>query len=216
MARAAVHNPVRRLFVRAVLAAAVLLILAGAAFLPFAGRYLVREDPIQKSDVIVILAGARVERWLEAVELYREGWAPLIALSPGRVEEAELRLRQMGVRFPADAELARDAMIQMKIPPAAVETLNGSLDNTADEAAAVHQVALERHWTRIIVVTSQYHTRRARFAFAREFRASASIIMRGSRYDTSIPDRWWTRRGDIRYVLSELEKLAGYRMGLGK
>jgi uncharacterized SAM-binding protein YcdF (DUF218 family) len=123
----------------------------------------------------------------------------------------------MGIRFPSDAELARDAMLQLKVPAAAVETLPGSLDNTADEAAAVHALATARHWSRVIVVTSKYHTRRARFAFVREFkRSNVQILIRASRYDTSTPERWWTKRADIRYVPSELEKLLAYKLGLGK
>jgi uncharacterized SAM-binding protein YcdF (DUF218 family) len=215
MARAAVHRA-RRIVARTVVAAFIVASLAALAFLPFAGRYLVYEDPLEKADAIVILAGARVERWLEGVDLYRAGWAPRIVISPGRMEDAEVRIRSMGIRFPSDAELARDAVLQMKVPGSAVEMLPGSLDNTAQEAAAVHQLATERHWARLIVVTSKYHTRRARFAFARQFKGSnLQILVRASHYDTSIPERWWTRRGDARYVASELEKLLAYKLGLG-
>jgi uncharacterized SAM-binding protein YcdF (DUF218 family) len=215
MARAAVH-PVRRVLTRIVAAVIVVLSIAGVAFLPFAGRYLVYEDPLEKSDAIVILAGARVERWLEGVELYRTGWAPQLVISPGRMEDAEVRIRSMGIRFPSDAELARDALVQMQVPESAIETLPGSLDNTAQEAAAVRDMAIARHWQRVIVVTSKYHTRRARFAFVREFAGSnVQILMRASRYDTAMPDRWWTTRADSRYVASELEKLLAYRLGLG-
>ena len=217
MARAAVQHPVRRILGRAIRATILLLLLAGAAFFPFAGRYLVYEDALQKSDAIVVLAGARVERWLEAVEVYRSGWAPRILISPGRIESAEVQLHSMGIRFPSDADLARDAMVQLEVPAAAVETLPGSLDNTADEAAAVYALAATRHWSRLIVVTSKYHTRRARFAFVREFAGSnVQILIRGSRYDTATPARWWTTRADIRYVPSELEKLLAYKLGLGK
>ena len=217
MAPAAVQHPVRRILVRVVRATIILLVLAGATFFPFAGRYLVYEDSLQKSDVIVVLAGARVERWLEAVELYRSGWAPQILISPGRLESAEVQLHSMGIRFPSDAELARDAMVQLQVPATALDTLPGSLDNTADEAAAVRQFAGARHLSRLIVVTSKYHTRRARFAFAREFAgANVEILIRASRYDTSTPARWWTKRADIRYVPSELEKLLAYKLGLGK
>ncbi len=216
MARAAVDHPVRRILVRTAAAAILILAVSAIAFLPFAGRYLVYQDPIEKSDAVVVLAGARVERWLEGVELYRAGWAPQIVISPGRIEEAELELRSKGIRFPSDAELARDAMLQMRVPAAAVETLQRSLDNTAQEAEAVHQLASERRWTRVIVVTSKYHTRRARFAFVREFRGTnVQILMRASRYDTSTPERWWAHRADSRYVLSELEKLIAYKLGLG-
>jgi len=215
MARAAA-NPVRRILSRIVAAVIVVLTIAGLAFLPFAGRYLVREDPLEKSDAIVILAGARVERWLEGVDLYRAGWAPRLVISPGRMEDAEVRIRSMGIRFPSDAELARDAVVQMKVPESAVDMLPGSLDNTAQEAAAVRDLALWRHWQRVIVVTSKYHTRRARFAFVRGLAGSnVQILIRASRYDTAIPDRWWTSRADSRYVASELEKLLAYKLGLG-
>jgi uncharacterized SAM-binding protein YcdF (DUF218 family) len=217
MPRAAVQHPVRRIRVRVVRATILLLLLAGATFFPFAGRYLMYEDSLQKSDVIVVLAGARVERWLEAVELYRGGWAAQIAVSPGRLESAEMQLHSMGIRFPSEAELARDAMVQLKIPVSAIETLPGVLDNTADEAAAARALAAARHWSRVIVVTSKYHTRRARFAFVREFAGSnIQILIRASRYDTSTPERWWTKRADIRYVPSELQKLLAYKLGLGK
>lgn len=215
MARAAVHR-VRRIVTRTTAAVLVLLVIAALSFLPFAGRYLVYEDPLAHADAIVVLAGARVERWLEGVDLYRERWAPRIIVSPGRVEDAELQLHRMGIRFPSDAELARDAMIQMNVPPAVVTTLTGSLDNTAQEAAAIHELSARNHWTRVIVVTSKYHTRRARFAFTREFKgASVEILMRASRYDRATPERWWTDRADSRYVISELQKLIAYRLGLG-
>ncbi|MEO8523069.1 MAG: YdcF family protein, partial [Acidobacteriota bacterium] len=66
----------RRLAVRLLLAILITGLVALLAFLPFAGRYLVLEQPLEHADAIVVLAGARVERWLEAVDLYRAGWAP--------------------------------------------------------------------------------------------------------------------------------------------
>ena len=206
----------RRIVQRLVAAIVIVLAIAGVAFLPFAGRYLMYEDPLEKSDAIVVLAGARVERWLEGVELYRAGWAPRLVISPGRMEDAEIQLRGMGIRFPSDAELARDAIVQLKVPESAVEMLPAQLDNTAQEAAAVHELAAARHWQRVIVVTSKYHTRRARFAFVRELaRTNVQVLVRASRYDPSKPDRWWTTRADTRYVASELEKLIAYKLGLG-
>lgn len=200
--------------------AAAALGLAGAAllcFLPFAGRYLVVQQPLERSDAIVVLAGARVERWLEAVDLFRAGWAPRIVLSRGRIESAEVRLQEMGIRFPADADLVRDAMVQMKVPADAITVLPESLDNTAQEAVAVRRMATASGWSRIIVVTSKYHSRRAGYAFAREFRgAPVRVVMRSTDYDTAVPSRWWTTRQDFRYVTSELQKLAAYRLGLGE
>ena len=41
------------------------------------------------------------------------------------------------------------------------------------------------------------------------------ITMHGSRYDDVTPERWWTRRADWRWVLSESGKLVAYELGLG-
>ena len=72
----------------------------------YGGRYLQHEDPLQKSDVIFVLAGTRIERLLEGYHLYMEGYAPLILLSPGRVEPGEALLKSRGIRFPSEHELA--------------------------------------------------------------------------------------------------------------
>jgi uncharacterized SAM-binding protein YcdF (DUF218 family) len=190
-----------------------ILILTAALSLPFAGRWLVYEDPIAHADAIFVLAGARAERWLEAVDLFQRGVAPLIVLSPGRPEDAERVLRERGVRLPGEADLARDAMQQLGVPAAAIRILPGAVDNTAEEAAALHAAVRSSHWRSLIVVTSKYHSRRAAFAFDREFAGTGVVIMvHATRYDTSDPAHWWRHRADIRFVTSELQKLVAYRV----
>jgi hypothetical protein len=92
-------------------AAAVLL------FLPFAGRFFSAADPLQRGDAIVVLAGSRVDRWLEAVDLFKEGWAPRVVLSPGPVSALEVKLRGEGLRLPREGDLARDAFSRWACPP---------------------------------------------------------------------------------------------------
>jgi uncharacterized SAM-binding protein YcdF (DUF218 family) len=203
---------VRRLALAALLA----LVCAIAIFLPFAGRYLVREDPLTHADAIFVLEGAHAERWMEAADLYRAGYAPVIALSPGRMEHAEVILRARGIRYPTNPSLARDALVQMGINPSAIVLPEGSVDNTAQEAEMLRALATARGWRSVLVVTSKYHSRRAAFAFRREFRdRSVAVSVRATRYDISDPAHWWRRRDDARYVLSELQKLLVYRLGVG-
>jgi uncharacterized SAM-binding protein YcdF (DUF218 family) len=205
----------RRVLLRVAVLLLVVCAMALAAFLPFAGRYLVTETPIDRADVIFVLAGERVERWLEAVDLYREGFAPRILLSPGRVDDMELRLRAKGISFPPEAELVRNAMVQLGVPAAVITILPGSVDNTAHEAAALRELPAASGWRRVIVITSKYHTRRVGFAFAREFEGTPTRIMvKATRYDRSDPARWWSDRSELRFVISELQKLAGYRLGV--
>src|SRR5687768_14311295 len=167
-------------------------VVLAAAACPRAGRFLVVEEPLQPADALVVLGGSWADRWLEAAELYRERLAPAILLSPGIIEPAEGRLRAMGISFPARTDLVRDALVQMKIPAAAISTFPQSVDNTADEALRAREAAERNGWKSLIVVTSKYHTRRARFAFERELRGSGIVVqVRGSRFDEIQPDGWW-------------------------
>ncbi len=204
-----------RLVKRAAIVVAIVTIISAIGFLPFAGRYLEVNEPLERADAIFVLAGARVERWLEAVDLHHESWASRIVLSPGRPEPAEEHLRSRGVRLPPESELFRDAIIQLKVPRDAVTTLPQPVDNTAQEASAIRTLIDREGWRTLIVVTSVYHSRRTHVAFRREFRESpVKIIVRTTRYDQATPRRWWTRRDDIRRVVSELQKLLAYRLGV--
>jgi uncharacterized SAM-binding protein YcdF (DUF218 family) len=185
-------------------------------FLPFAGRFLDDEDPLERADVIMVLAGTRIERWLEAVDLYKEGWAPRLVMSPGPVARIEEQLRARGVSYPREGELAREATIALGVPADAVTVLPSGVDNTAQEAAALLRLTGNQP-ARVIVVTSTYHTRRTKFAFRRAFAGSrVTVLVRGSRYSESDPAHWWRQRGDIRYIMNELPKYVAYLAGLGE
>jgi uncharacterized SAM-binding protein YcdF (DUF218 family) len=200
---------------RTILALVALVALTAACLLYYGGRFLQHEDPLQNADAIFVLDGTRAERPLEALDLYKEGYAPVVVVSPGREEAAERVLRARGVRFPSDAELAREALIQLGVPAAVILPTTGYVDNTAQEANLLRAMVIAHAWHRVIIVTSKYHTRRAAFAFRRGLAGTHTVVtMRASRYDSSDPARWWRHRGDVRFVISEWQKLVLYRLGL--
>ena len=206
----------RRALARVCAALALAATLGTAAFLPFAGRFLIRDDPPEAVDAIFVLAGARVDRWLESVELYREQRGARIVLSPGPMRKPERDLRARGIRLPTEADLARDAMLQLGVPADAIAILPVDVDNTAHEAEAFRRYVEQSRWQRVMIVTSPYHTRRTGFAFRREFKGSpVRVLIRASRFDDSDPAHWWRHRADIRMVTSELQKLVMYALGLG-
>jgi uncharacterized SAM-binding protein YcdF (DUF218 family) len=179
------------------------------------GRYLQHEDPLRKADAIFVLAGTRLERPLEAVDLFREGWAQAIALSPGRTEPAEVAIRARGVALPSDADIVADAISRAGVPRGAILVPAQDVDNTADEALLLRRLAAEHHWRTVIVVTSKYHTRRTGFAMRRALEGTGvDVLIRATRYDKSDPANWWRHRYDIRFAMSEWQKLVAYRLGL--
>lgn len=195
----------------------IILTLAVMAASPFAGRYLIVEMPLEKADALVVLAGGNTGRWLEAADLYREGYARHLLLSPGYPDPVGDRLRAQGIRYPSEAQVMRDVYSQLGVPAAQIEIMPTGYDNTADEAAGARRIARERGWTSIIVVSAKYHTRRALYAFQREFEGTGiTVQVRGSRHEHPRPDGWWRHRSDLRWVLSETQRLIAYRLGLGR
>ena len=179
------------------------------------GRILAHEDPLQHADAIYVLGGSWVTRWLEAVDLYHEGYAPLILLSPDEPEIGDDILTQRGVTLPRQADVARSVIVdQLGLPPTALEILGGHVDNTAQEADAIRAIVLARHWRRVIIITDRPSTRRAGFAFRREYGVSLEIIVRCPRYDSFDAAHWWRRRQDLRAVLYEVPKIVSYWFGL--
>lgn len=181
------------------------------------GRYLQHEDPLRHADAVFVLGGSRLERPMEAVDLYRAGYAGVIVLSPGRPEVIEVEIRARGITFPRESEIVRGAMVQLGVPATAIILTDSIVDNTAAEAVLLRSLVVQHGWHTVIVVTSKYHTRRAGFALRRTLRGTgAEIIMRATRYDSSDPAHWLQNRSDFRFASSEWQKLIAYRLGLAE
>jgi uncharacterized SAM-binding protein YcdF (DUF218 family) len=193
----------------------VLLIAAGFAFRD-AGRFLAREDRLQKADALFVFAGTLAERPLEAADLYREGFAPRIVVTRATLEQATFQLEKRGIRVPTEYDLTKEILLQLQVPPDVLVTPSFVHDNTAEEARTLRELAVAHRWRRVILVSSKYHLRRVTLASRRALRGTGvEVIARGSRYDESVPDRWWTRRSDIRWLAAEVPKLAVYALGFG-
>ncbi len=202
---------------RRILVVVVLVCAAGGAYaFVHLGTFLAREDPLIKADAIFVLAGSEMTRPLEAADLYREGYAPRIVMSQETLEPAFTVLEHRGAKVSSRVERARDVLIGLGIPATAITLPNKLHGNTADEAATLRALALENRWRTVIVVTSKFHLRRAYIAVERQLRGTnVRVVMRGSRFDESRMDRWWTQRGVIRDVVAELPRVVAYALGLG-
>lgn len=146
-----------RLIALLALAAIVLLIYtARHPLLRLAGGMVIVNERPQASDAIVILGddnyqGQRAKR---AAELLSGGWAPRIICS-GRY------LRP----YATIAQLEEHDLLADGVPQSAIVPFPNYAVNTGQEAEAVRQFIQSRGWKRIIVVTSDYHTRRARYIY---------------------------------------------------
>ncbi len=194
-------------------------LLLGALTLLGAGRLLVRVDTLDSAspaDAIYVLGGSRVDRWLEAVELYQAGHAPRILLSRGGTEHGETLLAARGVSVPNSATTGRAIIIDhLGVPASAVEALTTPVDNTAHEAEDILERVRRDHWSHIIVITHRSATRRAGYAFERVLGDDVRITMRDTRFDDFDAAWWWRSRPSFRQTFFEFPKLVAYWLGLG-
>ncbi len=160
----------------------VALLLAAAIFAANAGRILVIENP-QPSDVIVVLAGETDRRPARALELLNQGYAPRILLN-----------------VPAEANIYQFTQIQLAEKYVQDLPQNGSIAicpihglSTHDESRDVEKCLTHESGNRVLIVTSDFHTRRALSVFRREV-IGKSFSISAAHDDAQFGVQWWTHR----------------------
>jgi uncharacterized SAM-binding protein YcdF (DUF218 family) len=162
--------------------------------------FLIASDPLEKADVIVVLAGdANGERVEEGVKLYKEGWASKILLSGGPLAWHLTYAKNM-----------RQEAHALGVPDAAV-LLQDQSRSTYEDAQYSLAILKKLNLKRIILVTSPNHMRRARAVFRKMARKYDMKIM-AHPVQKSIfnPKHFWSRHEDTQAVVSEYTALFGY------
>lgn len=152
------------------------------------------DEPPGPSDAIVVLGEDNYngDRAARAAQLFKDGWAPRVVAS-GRY------LRP----YASIAELEQRDLVDRGVPTNAIVLLAHRAESTREEAYAISQLIRSRRWKRILLVTSNYHTRRAQFICSRAFPAGTTlqvIAAPDSEYD---PDGWWRTRKGIKIFFHE-------------
>jgi uncharacterized SAM-binding protein YcdF (DUF218 family) len=163
--------------------AAVLLAVFHTAFLAALGNFLVKAGPPQKADVIVVLAGDGFgHRILTAGKLIEEGYAPnaLISGPDGNYGIYE-------------CDLAIPFAVRAGDPEAYFAHLEHHARSTVDEAKEVVSKLREMGAKRVILVTSNYHTRRSGKIYRRAA-PDIDFIVVAAPDEFFKPDSWWHNR----------------------
>ena len=170
-----------------------ILVVAGVSlFAVEAGRILVINAP-RKSDLIVVLAGETDRRPALALDLLRQGYAPRILLDvPASTRIYDATLTQIAADYVRKLPVASQIAI---CPIAGLSTR----DESRDVATCLRG---ERGATRILLVTSDYHTRRALSIFRHEIQGK-SFSVAAAHDDSQFGVRWWTQRQWAKICLDE-------------
>ncbi|HKO03702.1 MAG TPA: YdcF family protein [Candidatus Acidoferrales bacterium] len=158
------------------------------------GNFWIVDDKPGPADAIMILGDDNLQgdRATRAAELYRAHWAPRVVAS-GRPLRPYLTI----------PDLMRRDLTERGVPGDAILSYPRPVGNTREEAEALRKLAVERGWRHVLVVTSSYHTRRARFIFYRVWPHDFDFKMIAAHDADFDADSWWRSREGLKLVFHE-------------
>ncbi len=170
------------------------------------GNLLISSDPPVPADAIYVLGGASLDRGTAAVELLNDGIAP-IAFCLGELVPQSLEGEGL---FIPEGQLIANVMLRAGADPAKVEViLEGT--STWEESEAILDHAIENAFDTVMIVSTDFHSRRVGMVFRDRFRKQGiKVYVHGapsSEYDSR---RWWESEQGLMMVNNEYVKLIYY------
>jgi uncharacterized SAM-binding protein YcdF (DUF218 family) len=89
------------------------------------------------------------------------------------------------------------------VPAAAIVPLTHRADNTRDEAVAVSEFVASHHWKKILLVTSNYHTRRSEYIYERTLPPGTLLRVISAPDIEYDPQSWWRTREGLKIFFHE-------------
>jgi uncharacterized SAM-binding protein YcdF (DUF218 family) len=155
---------------------------AGAVFAREAGNLLVVDAP-QPSDIIVVLAGETDYRPTKALALLDQGYGQRLLIDvPATARIYAFSQVDLAKRYAQD------------LPEAAAIAICPIVGlSTRDESHDVAQCLAHESGSRVLLVSSDFHTRRALSIFRHEI-PGKSFTIAAAHNDSEFGTRWWTHR----------------------
>jgi uncharacterized SAM-binding protein YcdF (DUF218 family) len=162
--------------------------------LRLAGGFWVVEESPESSDAIVILGNDDFEgnRAVRAAELFKAGWAPHVIASG-----------QSFRPYASAAELEQHDLLERGVPPGAITKLVHRARDTREEALEVSAMLSSHGWKKVLIVTSNYHTRRARYIYQRTLPPGSQLRVIAAHDPEYDPDKWWWSRAGVKTFFRE-------------
>ena len=170
--------------------------------------YLVIDDKLQPADVIFLLNGDFNTRPFKAAELYKQGLAPVIVIA--RAENTPVV--DLGL-LPNETDISVGVMEKLGVPAGKIIVLPipQGVTSTFDEAETLKQYIEGHQVQRIILVTSAFHTRRARWIFNKALSGlPVKLEMAAVPYADFNQTNWWKNETGLITLGNEYVKLVYY------
>jgi uncharacterized SAM-binding protein YcdF (DUF218 family) len=178
------------------------------------GRWLVVADPLEAARSILVLGGEVPYRAMEAAALYRQGWAPEVWLTRYPPKPEVLTLESLGIDVPAEHHFTRRVLEHLGVPREAILEIEPGLDTAGEVRNASARLKTNPGRNTIILVTSKTHARRVKVLWRALADPSHRAIVRYTRDDPFVPERWFLNIRDAGLVAHEFFGLLNAWAGL--
>lgn len=193
------------------LAVAILALLLFALHVPIlvgVARVVEVHEPPLRSDLIFLLGGdARMAgRAQHAAALYHRGFAPRVVVARSEDPPAAL----LGL-YPNDTDVNVGILREAEVPDSAILmiTAPGGAASTVDEGRLLRWYLRRHPAERVLLVTTEYHTRRARWAIRRGLDGlPVEIRVSGARDSRFYAGNWWRSEEGLLAYFAEYVKWA--------
>ena len=181
-------------------------------FLRYCASALMVNDAPKKSDAIVILAGGEPGRAWEAADLYNGKLAPYVVVTKDLPTFDEEQLRKYGIELVDGRGNYIRVLRGLGVPEEKIVTVKTPVEDTFSEITAVRELCKERGWKSLVIVTSNYHTRRARLTARYILGSGIDVSVVASSHGGLNRASWWKNNADARTFLIEFQKLVAYTL----
>lgn len=161
-----------------------------------------KQDCTEVDAIVAISGGDTPARTEQAIELYKQGWAPLLVFSGAAADKAG----------PSNAETMKRQAIAANVPARDIITEETS-ETTKQNATNSIDMFTEREIKSIVLVTSAYHQRRAGLEFGNRAGAGIKIINHPVGSDNQWSQWWWLSPMGWYLAVGELFKITAFYAG---
>ena len=183
------------------------LVLTRSLWLPLPARALVVRDRPEKAALLFVLSGHLIWRAPLAARLYREGYAPRVLVTGSGTSDYFLLLSGESL---TDAEVAGRVLARLGVDPAAMVLVKKGGTSTYEEALILRDYVDTHAIGSVIVVTSNFHSRRARWIFGKVLGTRPVDLAFVEAETTFTAGDWWRREEGLITVANEYTKLVYY------
>ncbi len=167
------------------------------------GEFLVKADPPQPADIVVVLAGDGYgHRIMKGVELAQQGYVKLV-LVDGPVGAYDFNEADLAIQFATRRGAPKELLVPFPM----------KARSTMAEAQIVDRELRRRQVHKALIVTSTYHTRRTRSVFRRYGSPGIQYVVVAAPDQDFEPQGWWLSRDAEKLVFLEYVKLFNWWLG---